>query len=128
MVKPYFSKIMALNLVATAMLVSAGSVMAAHHEPEGHTHPASAHTVSNQMPSAKCDQMMLKSLGKADAQYDLRFMNQMITHHQAAIQMAQDALSKATHPEIKQMAQAIITQQQQEVAQLKDWRKAWYGQ
>jgi len=50
----------------------------------------------------------------------------MIPHHQGAITMAQDALSKSKRPEIKQLAQEIITSQQKEIDQMKQWRQAWY--
>lgn len=73
-------------------------------------------------------QMMLQKLGPADQNYDLHFINMMIIHHQGAVMMAQDALQKAQHPEIKQMAQNIIDSQTQEIEQMKTWRKQWYNQ
>ena len=69
---------------------------------------------------------MLEDLGPADAEFDLRFMNAMIAHHQGAINMAQDALSKSKRPEIKQLSQQIATSQQAEIEQMKQWRQAWY--
>ncbi|MBY0451246.1 MAG: DUF305 domain-containing protein [Cyanobacteria bacterium] len=74
-----------------------------------------------------CPQMMMKSLGEADKNYDLRFIDAMTVHHQQAVDMAKDALQKAQHPEIKQMAQNIINAQEKEIAQLKTWRQQWYG-
>jgi uncharacterized protein (DUF305 family) len=41
--------------------------------------------------------------------------------------MAKDALSKSKRPEIKQMAQAILSSQQKEIDKMKQWRKAWYN-
>ncbi len=72
--------------------------------------------------------MMNGDLGSADAQYDLRFMNMMIPHHEGAIVMAQDALNKSRRPEIKRLAQSIITSQQREIDQMKRWRTLWYQQ
>lgn len=72
--------------------------------------------------------MMTTDLGAADAEFDLRFMNAMIAHHEGALIMAQDALSKSKRPEIKQLAQEIITSQQKEIDQMKQWRQAWYKQ
>ncbi|MEP0915815.1 DUF305 domain-containing protein [Leptolyngbya sp. DQ-M1] len=71
---------------------------------------------------------MQQDLGTADAQFDLRFINAMIPHHEGAIAMAKDALQKSKRPEIKQLAQEIATSQQTEVDQMKQWRKAWYNQ
>ncbi|MDZ4877987.1 MAG: hypothetical protein CLLPBCKN_007422 [Chroococcidiopsis cubana SAG 39.79] len=71
---------------------------------------------------------MMMDLGTADAQFDLRFMNAMIAHHEGAVMMAQDALQKSKRPEIKQLANEIVTSQQKEIAQMMQWRKAWYNQ
>lgn len=72
--------------------------------------------------------MMSEDLGATDAQFDLRFINAMITHHQGAVTMAKDALNKSERPETKQLAQNIITSQQAEIEQMQQWRKAWYNQ
>lgn len=77
---------------------------------------------SEQMQSMK----MNKDLGSADPQFDLRFINAMIPHHQGAVTMAEDALSKSKRPEIRQLAQEIIKAQDAEIAQMQQWRQAWY--
>ncbi|HEY9827276.1 MAG TPA: DUF305 domain-containing protein [Stenomitos sp.] len=71
--------------------------------------------------------MMKMDLGAADANFDLRFMDAMIPHHEGAIAMAKDALNKAQHPELRQLAHEIIASQQAEIDQMKKWRKTWYG-
>lgn len=73
-----------------------------------------------------CNQMMMDKLGKADAQYDARFIDMMIAHHQGAILMSKDALAKAKHAELKAKAQEMIDAQEKEVTQMKAWRQAWY--
>ena len=70
---------------------------------------------------------MVKNLGQKDHDYEDRFIDTMIPHHQGAIKMAEDAVAKANHPETKRMAQAIIDAQKKEIAQMEQWRKAWYG-
>ncbi|MDH6097844.1 DUF305 domain-containing protein [Anabaenopsis sp. FSS-46] len=67
-------------------------------------------------------------LGPGDANYDLRFIDGMILHHQGAIDMAQEAQEKSQRPEIKQLAEEIITAQKQEISQMQQWRTAWYPQ
>jgi uncharacterized protein (DUF305 family) len=62
-------------------------------------------------------------LGAADAQYDLRFLNRMMVHHQEAIALAQDAASKARNPDVKQFAQRIVKSHQQDIAQMTKWRQ-----
>jgi uncharacterized protein (DUF305 family) len=72
--------------------------------------------------------MMSIDLGAADAEFDLRFINAMIPHHEGALVMAEDALKKSQRPEIKNLAQAIIKGQNTEINQMKQWRKTWYQQ
>lgn len=48
--------------------------------------------------------MMSGDLGAADDQFDLRFINAMIPHHQGAIDMAQQALEKSDRTEIEELA------------------------
>lgn len=72
--------------------------------------------------------MMSMDLGAADDQFDLRFLNAMIPHHEGAVVMAQDALSKSKRPEIQKLAQEIITSQKAEIQQMQQWKQAWYKQ
>ncbi|AFZ48043.1 protein of unknown function DUF305 [Cyanobacterium stanieri PCC 7202] len=65
-------------------------------------------------------------LGVGDEEFDLRFINAMIPHHQAAIIMAEDALEKSDNPEIQALAQNVIMTQQAEIDQLEQWRNEWY--
>ncbi|MBD1820961.1 DUF305 domain-containing protein [Cyanobacteria bacterium FACHB-DQ100] len=72
--------------------------------------------------------MMNMNLGAADDQFDLRFLNAMIPHHDGAVVMAQEALNKSKRPEIKQLAQEIIASQNAEIKQMQQWKQAWYKQ
>jgi uncharacterized protein (DUF305 family) len=49
----------------------------------------------------------------------------MIAHHEGAVVMSKDALTKAEHPEIKQLAERIIKAQAPEIEQMKKWKAAW---
>ncbi|MCC5629192.1 DUF305 domain-containing protein [Nostoc sphaeroides CHAB 2801] len=71
--------------------------------------------------------MMSQDLGAADAEFDLRFINAMIPHHEGAVTMGQDALSKSKRPEIKKLAQEIVKAQEIEIKEMQQWRKAWYN-
>ncbi len=61
------------------------------------------------------------------AQADRRFIVMMIPHHQGAVAMADLALSRAQHPEIKKLATAIKESQTREISQMRTWYKRWYG-
>ncbi len=71
--------------------------------------------------------MMSQDLGAADAEFDLRFINAMIPHHEGAVTMAKDVLNKSKRPETKLLAQEIIKAQNTEIKQMQEWRKTWYN-
>ncbi len=88
-------------------------------------HAQMNHTMAMSPEQSKAMRMDM-DLGAGDAEFDLRFINAMIPHHEGAVTMAQDALSKSKRPEIKKLAQSIISSQQKEIEQMKQWRQAWY--
>jgi uncharacterized protein (DUF305 family) len=100
--------------------------------PKADSKPMAWHAQMNHMMAMSPEQiqaMMMKGdLGAADAEFDLRFLNAMIPHHEGALVMAKDVLSKSKRPETKKLAQEILTSQQKEIDQMKQWRKAWYKQ
>jgi uncharacterized protein (DUF305 family) len=57
--------------------------------------------------------------------FDKAFIDAMIPHHQSAIEMSQVALENSDNPKIKDLAQNIISAQQREIEQMKQWRKEW---
>jgi uncharacterized protein (DUF305 family) len=59
--------------------------------------------------------------------FDRAFIDAMVPHHQGAIAMAKAELAKGTQPALRKMATGIISAQTKEIAQMKQWRKAWYG-
>ncbi len=97
----------------------AGNTPIAWHSQMNHSMPMTQ--------EQKQSMMMSMDLGKADAKFDLRFLNGMIPHHQGALAMAKDALSKSGRSEIKQLSQEILTSQQQEINQMTAWRTSWYN-
>jgi len=58
---------------------------------------------------------------------DQQFMDMMVPHHQAAVEMAKTAAMRGEHPEIKTLAASIMMSQSGEITQMQGWRKAWYG-
>lgn len=54
---------------------------------------------------------------------DVRFAQEMIPHHEAAIRMARRVLSKGINPEIEKLAKAIIESQGAEIEFLRGWLK-----
>ena len=97
---------------------NASSMPMAHNAKMGHMMEMNADQMKGMM--------MTQDLGAQDAEFDLRFINAMIPHHQGAVIMAQDASAKSTRPEIKQLSKDIISSQQIEIKQMQDWKQAWY--
>jgi len=58
--------------------------------------------------------------------FDAQFIDSMIEHHQGAIDMAHMALEEAEHDELRDLASAIIADQQTEIEQMHEWRAAWH--
>ncbi len=58
---------------------------------------------------------------------DRHFIEQMIPHHEGAIEMANLALQKASHQEIKNLSVSIITSQTAEIIKMREWYKDWFG-
>ena len=65
--------------------------------------------------------------GDPSQPFDQRFLNQMIVHHEGAVMSAQMMIADSTRPELRDLAQRIITAQQREIAQMQQWRNDWYG-
>ena len=57
------------------------------------------------------------------------FVAGMIPHHQEAVDTANEVLARGgSTPEIRTLAEEIVTAQETEIAMLKEWHLAWYGE
>jgi uncharacterized protein (DUF305 family) len=54
------------------------------------------------------------------------FLVDMVGHHSMAVDMAEMAKEKATHQELKDMADDIIRTQTAEMTRMRAWLKRWY--
>ena len=58
---------------------------------------------------------------------DRMFIEEMIPHHQDAVDMGEMALVKAEHPELRRLAENIIRDQTREINLMRGWYRTWYG-
>lgn len=58
---------------------------------------------------------------------DERFIDEMVPHHQGAVEMAEVALDNAEHEEIKQLSENIVSAQESEIEELKDIKQEEFG-
>ena len=56
---------------------------------------------------------------------DVTFTQNMIPHHQQAIEMAQLVDSHTDRPELRKLADSIQSSQRQEITQLQGWLRSW---
>ncbi len=68
--------------------------------------------------------MMMMTSGALDEQ---TFLEQMVPHHESAVEMATMALEKSTRPQVRRLAQEIIDAQEGEIAQMREWHQQWYA-
>lgn len=69
--------------------------------------------------------MMNELNGKTGEAFDKAFLEQMIMHHQSAINMAATGKTNAQHQEVKDLTVAIVSAQTKEIKQMKQWQSDW---
>ncbi len=96
---------------------SGGDTMPMQHDHHGTTSTDPVITAYQAVNEKMHRAMMITFTGDADR--DL--VEGMIPHHQGAIDMAEVVLKYGKNPEIRTLAEEIITTQQNEIAQMKAW-------
>lgn len=59
--------------------------------------------------------------------FDRAFLDAMVPHHQSAVAASMLELKRGMHGAVIALARSIIADQNREIAEMKAWRKAWYG-
>jgi uncharacterized protein (DUF305 family) len=67
------------------------------------------------------------SANKPRSNAERAFLTDMIGHHEMAVSMAEMAKEKATHQQLKTLADDIIRSQVAEMKRMRSWLKSWYG-
>lgn len=65
--------------------------------------------------------------GKTGEAFDKAFLDDMIIHHQGAIDMANLVLQNSQRSELKALANAVIEAQSEEIQLMRNWKNTWYA-
>ena len=59
--------------------------------------------------------------------FDRAFIEQMIPHHQMGVMMASMAQTNSQHPQLRQLQQAMVRAQSDEIQRMEQWYRNWYS-
>jgi uncharacterized protein (DUF305 family) len=69
-----------------------------------------------------------ETVATSQVPFDRAFIDAVVPHHEAAIEMTQEALDAGlTQPELINIADNIIATQRSEIDQMLEWREQWFG-
>ena len=110
-------------MAAATLLAATAAAQAQPHHPahEAGPKPAAAQTPATREFVAAHHKMMAAMNQPYTGNPDADFRIQMIPHHQGAIDMARVAMSRAKDPWTRQLAEAIIIEQQREIYDMRAW-------
>ena len=76
--------------------------------------------------SGTMSEMTSTLAGKTGAELEQAFLDEMIIHHQGAIDMAQMVKIGSNRPELRQLADDIIAAQTKEIEMMRQWLSQWF--
>lgn len=77
------------------------------------------------MSSMSMDDMTADLKNKTGDEFDKAFISSMIAHHEGAVEMAKLSAKNAKHEEIKSLSNNIISAQEKEITEMKQWQMDW---
>lgn len=77
------------------------------------------------MSSMSMDDMSADLKNKTGDAFDKAFISSMIAHHEGAVEMAKLSATHAKHEEIKTLSNDIISAQEKEIVEMKQWQMDW---
>lgn len=70
--------------------------------------------------------MMSGLSGKTGDEFDKAFLEEMIVHHEGAVEMAEALLENTKRPELQKLGGDIITAQTGEIRMMREWLQSWF--
>jgi len=119
-------KKMIITVAITALVAfGAGAGVVLIQQPKNMNDDTMSHDTGSMNMLSDMSMMSSSLKGLKGDEFDKKFISEMITHHEGAVDMAKLALTNAKHQEIKSMAQNIISAQTKEIDEMKTWQKDW---
>ncbi|MBY0538840.1 DUF305 domain-containing protein [Patescibacteria group bacterium] len=122
-----------LLTVLAALIIGAGIgyALAVNPAPEGMHQMADGTMMPNVATNGasmehSMDAMMSGLEGKTGDAFDRAFLEEMIVHHEGAVDMAEALLKNTKRPELKKLGSDIITAQTGEIQMMKNWLQEWF--
>lgn len=107
------------------LLIAGGSCFMNHHRGNMGMNTEMKHDMNNMQGTMNG---MLGNLSeKTGDDFDKEFIEEMIVHHQGAVEMAQLVLETSKRPELLKLANDIISAQTKEIKMMEEWQKAWFN-
>ena len=82
-------------------------------------------SMTSSMDGMSMDGMTTNLSGRSGDDFDRLFLEEMIAHHQGAIDMAKQAQKNAQHEDLKTLANDILTAQSKEIDMMQAWQDQW---
>jgi uncharacterized protein (DUF305 family) len=76
---------------------------------------------------AGMDHMEGAAMIRGKKPFDRAFVDEMIPHHRGAIRMAEVVLAKTRDPELRKLAENVVTAQKREIAEMESFRAREYA-
>ena len=102
--------------VVPCLALLAGAALAQH---AGHGAPAPANESAASRGYREAMDRMMRDTPRPTGDADRDFLAGMIPHHQAAVDMGRTLLRHGRDPEVRRMAEAIIRDQEREIAEMR---------
>ncbi len=70
------------------------------------------------------EEAMAELEGLSGEAFDSRFLELMVEHHRGAVTMAQTALDEGQHPDVQELAEQVVTDQEAEIEHMEQLHRA----
>lgn len=77
------------------------------------------------MGNMSMNEMTTDLKNKTGDEFDKAFIEDMIAHHEGAVDMAKLSAKNAKHEEVKNLSNDIISAQEKEITEMKQWQMNW---